>query len=306
MSPDDFFRQAQLQPESPDFVFEQVAQRLDQFEGQILGQSADVVVQLDRGGRSIGGGTAFDDVGIKRSLGQEAGPGDFDCFVGKTFDKGVADAAAFFLRIGNAGQGRQEFVLGLDDVQIGLEVLRKFANDRLFFVLAQQAVVDQDATELRADGPVQEGRDDRRIDPARQAANHPIGPDAATNLLDRLLGKIAEPPRAVALANVGQEIGQHRFAQRRVGHFGMELQAVDRQAAVLDGRDRAGGGARQRREFVRHADDLIAMAHPNFGFVGQAGEQVGVRRDREFCPAIFPGRALATLPPSSSQASCIP
>ena len=143
--PDDLFRQTQLQAQPPDFVFEQVAQRLDQLEAQILGQSADVVVQLDRGGRPIGGGAAFDDVGIKRSLGQESGSGDFDRLVGKTIDKRVADAAAFFLRIGNAGQRRQKLVLGLDDVQIGLEVLGELANDRLFFVLAQQAVVDQDA-----------------------------------------------------------------------------------------------------------------------------------------------------------------
>ena len=84
MPPDDLFGQAQLQAQPADFVFEQVAQRLDQLEAQILGQAADVVVQLDRGGRAIGRGAAFDHVGIERALGQEAGPGDFDRFVGES------------------------------------------------------------------------------------------------------------------------------------------------------------------------------------------------------------------------------
>ena len=135
-------------------------------------------------------------------------------------------------------------------------------------------------TELRADGPVQEGRDDRRIDPARQAADHPILADPATNLLDRLFGKIAQPPGAVAVANVGQEIGQHRLAQRRVRHLGMELQAVDRQAACLTAAIGQVAVRRQRHEFVGDAGDLVAVAHPNFGFFRQAGEQIGVRRDR--------------------------
>ena len=39
------------------------------------------------------------------------------------------------------------------------------------------------------------------------------------------------------------------------------------------------------------------MAHPDFGFVGQAGEQVGVRGDRDLCPAIFAGRGAGDFAP---------
>ena len=73
MPPDDFFGQAELRAQPADFVLEQVAQRLDQLEAQILGQAADVVMQLDRGGRAVGGGAAFDHVGIERALGQKLG-----------------------------------------------------------------------------------------------------------------------------------------------------------------------------------------------------------------------------------------
>ena len=54
---------------------------------------------------------------------RNSGPFDLGGLVGKAFDEGVADPPALFLRIGDAGQGRQKLVLGLDDVQVGLEVV---------------------------------------------------------------------------------------------------------------------------------------------------------------------------------------
>jgi hypothetical protein len=54
MSPDDPLRQAELQPELPHLVLEQVAKRLDEFELQVVGQAADVVVELDGGGGAVG------------------------------------------------------------------------------------------------------------------------------------------------------------------------------------------------------------------------------------------------------------
>ena len=71
VSPDDVFRQAELQAELADFVFEQVAERFDQLEAQLGRQAADVVVQLDRVGRAVGGGAAFDHVGVERALGED-------------------------------------------------------------------------------------------------------------------------------------------------------------------------------------------------------------------------------------------
>ena len=94
MPPDDVFRQAEPQPQGADLVLEQVAERLDEREGQVLGQSAHVVVQLDRGGRAVGRTAAFDHVGIERSLGEELGPFDPRGLVGKTLDEGVPDPLA--------------------------------------------------------------------------------------------------------------------------------------------------------------------------------------------------------------------
>ena len=67
------------------------------------------MVQLDRGGRAVGRGAAFDDVGIERALRQKLGTGDLGGFVAEAIDECVADSAALLLRIGDAGQGPQEF-----------------------------------------------------------------------------------------------------------------------------------------------------------------------------------------------------
>ena len=45
-------------------------------------------------------------------------------FGGEALDERVADAAAFLLRLGDAGERRQKLVLGLHDVQVGFEVAR--------------------------------------------------------------------------------------------------------------------------------------------------------------------------------------
>ena len=167
-------------------------------------------MQLDRGGRAVDGGAAFDHVGIERSLGQEVGAFDLGRFVGKAFDKHMADPAPLFLRLGHAGQRRQKPVLGLDHVQVGVEVVGELADHRLGFVLSQQAVVDQDARELRADRLVRQRRHDRRIDAARQPANHAAIADAGSNRGDLLFGEVAELPGSAGPADAADEVGQHR------------------------------------------------------------------------------------------------
>ena len=154
------------------------------------------------------------------------------------------------MRIGDAGQRRQKLIFRFHDVQIGFEMRREFANDRRFFVLPQQAVVDQDARQLRANRLGQQRRHDRGIDAAGQAANDAAIANSLAQFADRLLGEIVQLPRAVAAADVRQEIRQDRFARRRVRDFRMKLQAVNRQPLVLDRRDRASRRAGQRLEIV--------------------------------------------------------
>ncbi len=110
MAPDDIFRQIQFEPQPAHFVLEQIAQRLDQFELKFGGQTTHVVVQFDRGRRTVGGRAAFDDVRIQRTLCQESGVFDLGRLCREAVNEAVPDPASFLLRIADA----LEFAAGND------------------------------------------------------------------------------------------------------------------------------------------------------------------------------------------------
>ena len=97
-------------------------------------------------------------------------------------DEHVADDPPLLLRIADAGQGRQKSLAGIDDVQVGVEVVAERRADRLRLVLPQQAVVDEDAGHLRADRLDQQRRRHRRIDAAGQAADDAVPADRLAQL----------------------------------------------------------------------------------------------------------------------------
>ncbi len=66
--------------------------------------------------------------------------------------------------------------------QIDLEMIAESGFDQLPLVFPQQAVVDEDADQLFADGFVQQGGDDGAIHPAGKAADHRAVADLLANL----------------------------------------------------------------------------------------------------------------------------
>ena len=108
MAIDQRLRQAEFQAEAAHLVLEQILERLDQLEAEFLGQSADVVVRLDVGGRSVHGAAALDHVGIQRALREKVSVVDVAGLVLEHVDEDVADAAAFLLRIADALQRLEE------------------------------------------------------------------------------------------------------------------------------------------------------------------------------------------------------
>jgi hypothetical protein len=70
---------------------------------------------------------------------------------------------------------------------------------------------------------MQESCGDRRIDAARQAADHPLVADRAAELLDRLLGEVAQFPGAGATADGMEEVAQDHPPLGRMSHLGMKL-----------------------------------------------------------------------------------
>ena len=142
--------------------------------------------------------------------------------------------------------------------------------------------------------------------PDRPQITRPLA-HAAANALDGLAGEIAQLPRAVAMADRRQEVAQDLRAQRRVRHLGMELQAVDRQRAVLDGREGAGLGGGQRQKIVGDRRNLVAVAHPHLDFLRQARRKARRRSRCGTGPGHIPAPGeLSTRPPRASQANCMP
>ena len=79
-----------------------------------------------------------------------------------------------------------------------MEVAAERLHDLRGLVLAQQAVVDEDARELVADRLVHEQRGDRRVDAAGERAEHALAADLRADPLDLLLDHGGRRPRRAA------------------------------------------------------------------------------------------------------------
>src|SRR5690606_28005485 len=109
-------------------------------------------------------------------------------------DEGRADPLALDLRVGDSGEGGEEARAGVGDDQRIVQAIGEHRLDLRALVFAEQAVVDKDAVEPLADRPLDERRGDRRVDAAREPADHRAaprtparpGPNLLTNALDGL------------------------------------------------------------------------------------------------------------------------
>jgi len=149
LAPDEVGGDAELEAGFADLVLKQVAQRFDQrFEGDDIRQATNIVVALDHGGITH---TAFDDVRVDRALDQEIDFADFLAFFFKDADEFLANDFALAFGIGNTGELAEEAVLGIDANQIHVELLLENPLDRVTFIFAEQAMVDEDAGQVVAD-----------------------------------------------------------------------------------------------------------------------------------------------------------
>ena len=162
------------------------------------------------------------------------------------------------------GEAAQEQRLGVHVDERDVVVAAEQADDLLGLARAHQAVIDEDAGQLLADRLVDQHRRDRRIDPARQAADHPALADLRADLGDLGLAELGHRPVAGQPADVAREIGDQLAAVGGVDDLGMELHAVE--AARLVGDDRVGRAVGRSRRGVKPGGervDLVAVAHPH-------------------------------------------
>mgnify|MGYP000520507625 CR=1 FL=1 len=262
MAADEALGQAELAAEGADLVLEEFAQRLDQLQTHLLGQAAHIVVRLDRDRGTAREAHRLDHVWIERALREEGGA----AHVGRMFlehvDEEPADGLALHFRVRDTLERAEEEIglVGMD--QRHVVMVAEHLDHLLGLAEAQQAVVDEDAGQLIADGLVDQHRCDRTVDAAREAADHllvaHLGPDPG----DRLLA--VGPHRPVALeAREAHEILVELRALRRVVHLGVELHRIEMARGIAgDGEGRVGRGA-EHLKARRDLRDMVAVAHPD-------------------------------------------
>src|SRR5262249_33819877 len=128
LSPHDLARQSEFLTHRADLVLEQVAQRFDQLELHVVGQTTDVVVRLDV---RVVGATRLDDVRVQRSLYEKSRVTEVARGFFEHADEQLADRLALALGIDDIVERVEETVGGLH-VQ---EVDRELLTDRLLDLL---------------------------------------------------------------------------------------------------------------------------------------------------------------------------
>ena len=256
--------QAELLADAPHLVLEQQAQRLDELQLHVLGEAADVVVRLDlRGDARRCRPTRSRPSRACPARGSAASP-SFARLLLEDADELLADASASPRGRSTPGEPREEALLRLDVDERHVEVAAEGLDDLLGLVLAQQAVVDEDAGELVADRLVHEQRGDRRVDAARERAEDALASRPAR-------GSARPAPRSPRRAS--------RPAARRRRRRGSSSAAPGRAACA---RPRGGTGRRRgarsasskaatgvagepatTRAPVGRRDDRVAVAHPD-------------------------------------------
>ena len=89
-----------------------------------------------------------------------------------------------------------------------------------------EAVVDEDAGELVADGAVHERRRDGGVDAARERADHAVVANLLADTLDLLLDEVARRPSRRRLADSNTKLSRMSY-RRRVHDLRMELDAEE-------------------------------------------------------------------------------
>ncbi len=176
MAQNNLARQPEFQTQRPHLVFEEAFERLNQLEPHFLRQAADVVVALDHRRRVAADGHGLNHIGVKRALREKLRLARPPGRRLEHFDEGLADDLAFPLRVRHALEPSQEQPGCILVLQPDLEMAAEDFPHDFRLASAQQAVVDENAGKLTANGLVKQRRRDARIHAAAQTQDHLLIP----------------------------------------------------------------------------------------------------------------------------------
>ncbi len=223
------------------------------------------MVAFNGHGRSARKRHRFDHVWIERPLGKE-----FCAFNGiRVFLEHVDEEAANDLALG-FGVGlalkfahEQVLLVGID--QRDVVVFTEHFEDFFGLVLAQKAVVHENAGQLVANRFVDQDRSNRRIDAARQAADDFLVADLGADRSDRLFAVGAHCPVALK-ARQFDEVLIELGAVGCVVDLRVELHGVEIARHVSGDRERRVWRSAINLKAGGDGGDVVAVAHPDLFF----------------------------------------
>ena len=203
-------------------------------------------------------------------------------------DEDPADGLAFCLWIREAFQRTEELLSCLysPHIQPHMDVVVEYRGE---FVLAQQAVVDEDALEPVADGPTQQFRRDRRVDAPAEPEDDAIVAEFFAQGADGFFDEARGRPVPAAAADSTHEVVQELRALDAVPDLWMELYAPNRTLPVPEPGIRhivrPTNGLKLRPQLLNR----IAVAHPHLRpLLHSFEERIGVVQGHQVGPAVFP------------------
>ena len=243
------------------------------------GRPADVVVRLDLRSDTVVA-ARLDHVRVERALDEEADVPELAGLLLEDADELLAHDLALRLGVGHAGETRQEPLLRAHVHEGHVEVAAERLDDLLGLVGAHEAMVDEYAGELLADGLVDEQRGDRGVDAAGEPADDPLGADLCSNPLDLLLDHGGGRPARRRARDVVEEVLEDVLARGGVHDLRVELDGVVATAGILEGGDRRRRRRRRHLRAGRRRRDRVAVAHPHDLFGREIVEQLRLLRAR--------------------------
>ncbi len=181
----------------------------------------------------------------------------------KNVDEKAADDFAFALRIVHSGQSRKESFFGVDADDLDPQVLGKGGHDLIPLAQSQKSVVDKDAGELVADGPMDQRRRHRGVNAAREAEDDTVRTDLPPDAADGVLNDLPWGPPAGTGTDLSHKGVDEQLAARRVIDLGMELNTVETALDILNGADRGVGSAGDDLETGGYLCHMISVTHPD-------------------------------------------
>ncbi len=209
-------------------------------------------------------------------------------------DELAADDLAFGFRLVDPRQGREEPLRGVHPVEFEPELL-EIPFHRVALALPQESGIDKNRHQPVADGLAQKHCGHRRIDPARDAADHPALRQPVREPGHQLVADHRRAPVA-ACAGQGDEVFEHPHPVGRVPDLGMELQPHEPPFRIEDRCHLGGRSPRQDPEPLGNAFHQIAVAHPHRLFAGGADKDRLLGHDLEFGESVLAVRRGTHVP----------